>query len=200
MSGRATIEKFVFAVTFNDFLIELSVARRRDRLINARIRLALRVYLSQSENGTAPYNEIYGCHRRGLHAGGFRRSARRVEEEEESGSPIGTGCNNYYRISIRLSFASLHIEPPPRRKKRGPGHYTYASNKTTRTILRTRLCQLSPNTSLNHRRVRGVSETFVETSRASPLCRVDTTDTRHFHPFGTRDVSSRFPDLVSSDL
>lgn len=44
-------EKFVFAVTFNDFLIELSVAERRVRLINVRIRLARRVYLSQSENG-----------------------------------------------------------------------------------------------------------------------------------------------------
>lgn len=120
------------------FLMELSNAKWKERLINARIRLTPRVYLSQSESGGMPYNEIYGRHRRGLYARGFRRSAKRKEEEEEEeeekrgGSPVGTGCNNYYRISIRLSFAFLHIEPPEESRSRS----LYLRSRTTRVCKR----------------------------------------------------------------
>jgi len=115
MSDRATIEKFVFTVAFDDFLIELSVAKRRDRLINARIRLAPRVYLSQSENGAAPYNKIYGRHRRGLHASGFRRSARRAARRRVAVPLVPTAI-----IIIEFPFDSRLLPcTPNRRKKRG---------------------------------------------------------------------------------
>lgn len=52
------------------------------------------------------YNEIYGRYRHDLR--GFRRSTRKTEGEDDG--PIGSECNNYYRISIWLSFASFYTE------------------------------------------------------------------------------------------
>jgi len=52
------------------------------------------------------YNEIYGRYRHDLR--GFRRSTRKAEGEDDG--PIGSECNNYYRISIWLSFASFYTE------------------------------------------------------------------------------------------
>jgi hypothetical protein len=90
----------------NEFLIELSGAKpeRGGGLINALIRLARKVYLSQSENGAMPYNEIYGCHRRGLRP--WLSTVCKDGREKEDSNPALVLCNNYYRISIRLSFAS----------------------------------------------------------------------------------------------
>lgn len=101
-------------MAFNDFLIELSVARRRDRLINARIRLAPGVYtlanLRTAQRRITKFMDATDA--AFTPAAAFDGSVCEWSNEEESGSPIGTGCNNYYRISIRLSFASLHGEPP----------------------------------------------------------------------------------------
>jgi len=108
---------------YNDFLIELSAAKRRNRLINVHIRLARRLYLSQSENGAAPYNEIYGRHRRGLHANGFRRSAR---------MRIAVPLVPAAIIIIEFPFDSRLLPCiPNHRKKRASGHYICVGNRTT---------------------------------------------------------------------
>ena len=111
---------------YNDFLIELSAAKRRNRLINVRIRLARRMYLSQSENGAAPYNEIYGRHKRGLHANGFRRSARRAARKRVAVPLVPDAI-----IIIEFPFDSRLLPCiPNHRKKRAPSHYICVGNRT----------------------------------------------------------------------
>lgn len=90
-----------FAVTVDDdFLIELS-GGNRGGLINVHIRLARRYTLGQSQPVAVPYNggpgKIYGRHRRDP-----------LPQLFDAPQPRGAACNNYYRISIRLSFAALH--------------------------------------------------------------------------------------------
>lgn len=111
-------------MAFNDFLIELSVAERRDRLINAHIRLAPRVYLSQSENGAqrriTKFMDAAGA--------AFRRSGARRTARRRVAVPLLPAAI----IIIEFPFDSRLLPcAPNHRKKRGPGHYICAGNGTT---------------------------------------------------------------------
>lgn len=79
----------------------------------ARIHLTPRVYLSQSENGAIPYNEIYGRHRRGLHASGFRRFARRAARRRVAVPLVPAAI-----IIIEFPFDSRLLPCTPNRRKK----------------------------------------------------------------------------------